>query len=60
MNPTTCMTDPCDTKFLLKFKDTITDAITMIVNQSLTWGEFLYNWKDGHSKTTHQRPKPGY
>ena len=45
MNPTTCMTDPCDTKFLLRFKDTIIDAITMIVNQSLTSGEFLDNWK---------------
>ena len=45
MNPTTCMTDPCDTKFLLRFKDTIIDGITMIVNQSLTSGEFLDNWK---------------
>ena len=43
MNPTTCMTDPCDTKFLLRFKDTIADPITMIVNQSLTSGEFLDN-----------------
>ena len=45
MNPTTCMTDPCDTKFLLRFKDTIVDPITTIVNQSLTSGEFLDNWK---------------
>ena len=36
MNPTTCMTDPCDTRFLLRFKETVIDAITMIVNQSLT------------------------
>ena len=35
------MTDPCDTRFLLRFKDTIIDAITMIVNQSLATGEFL-------------------
>ena len=39
------MTDPCDTKFLLRFKDTLEDPITMIVNQSLTLGEFLDNWK---------------
>ena len=39
------MTDPCDTKFLLRFKDTLVDPITMIVNQSLTSGEFLDNWK---------------
>ena len=45
MNPTTCMTDPCDTRFLLRFKETIIDAITMFVNQSLTTGEFLDNWK---------------
>ena len=45
MNPTTCMTDPCDTRFLLRFKETIIDAITMIVNQSLTTGEFLDDWK---------------
>ena len=45
MNPTTCMTDPCDTGFLLRFKETIIDAISMIVNQSLTTGEFLDDWK---------------
>ena len=39
------MTDPCDTKFLLRFKETIIDAIAMIVNQSLTTGEFLDGWK---------------
>ena len=39
------MTDPCDTRFLLRFKETIIDAITMIVNQSLTTGEFLDDWK---------------
>ena len=45
MNPTTCMTDPCDIRFLLKFKEMIMDAITVIVNQSITTGEFLDNWK---------------
>ena len=45
MNPTTCMTDPCDTRFPLSFKEIIIDAITMIVNQSLTTGEFLGDWK---------------
>ena len=38
MKPTTCITDPCNTRFLLRFKETILDAITMIVNQSLTMG----------------------
>ena len=45
MNPTTCITDACNTRFLLKFKEPILDAITIIVNQSLTTGEFLDNWK---------------
>ena len=39
------MTDPCNTRFLLRFKETLLDAITMIVNQSLTTGEFLDDWK---------------
>ena len=45
MNPTTCIIDPCNTRFLLKFKETILDAITTIVNQSLTTEEFLDDWK---------------
>ena len=45
INPTTCIIDPCNTRFLLRFKETILDAITMIVNQSLTTGEFLDDWK---------------
>ena len=45
MKPTTCITDPCNTRFLLKFKETILDAITIMVNQSLTTGEFLDDWK---------------
>ena len=45
MNPTTCIINPCNTLFLLKFKETILDAITIIVNQSLTTGEFLDDWK---------------
>ena len=45
MNPTTCISDSCNTRFLLKFKETILDAITTIVNQSLTTGEFLDDWK---------------
>ena len=44
-NPTTCITNPCNTRFLLKFKETILDAITIIVNQSLRTGEFLDDWK---------------
>ena len=33
MNPTSYMTDLYDTRFLLRFKETVLDAITMIVNQ---------------------------
>ena len=32
MNPTTCITDPYNNRFLLKFKETVLDAITTIVN----------------------------
>ena len=45
MNPTTCIIDPCHTRFLSKFKETILDALTTIFNQSLTTGEFLDAWK---------------
>ena len=45
MNPTTCITDSCNTRFLLKFKETILDATTTIVNQSFTTAEFLDDWK---------------
>ena len=45
MNLTTCIMDPCNTRFLLKFKETILDAITIIGNQSLTTGTFLDDWK---------------
>ena len=41
MNPTTCITDPCNTRFILKFKERILDVITTIVNQSLTTGKCL-------------------
>ena len=37
--------DPFNTSFLLKFKNTILDSITTIVNQSLTTGTFLEGWK---------------
>ena len=45
MNPTTCIMDPCNTRFLLKFKNTILDSINTIVNQSFTTGTFLEDWK---------------
>ena len=45
MNPTTCIMDPCNTEFVVKFKNTILDSITTIVNQSLTTGIFLKDWK---------------
>ena len=45
MNPTTCITDPCNARFLLKFKETKLDTITTTVNQSLTTGELLDDCK---------------
>ena len=45
MKPTTCIIDPCNMRFLLKFKETILDAITTIVNQALKTGVFLDDWK---------------
>ena len=45
MNPTACIMDPCNTKFLLKFKEIILDIITTMINQSLITGEFLDDWK---------------
>ena len=37
--------DPCNTQFLLKFKESIVDAITIMTDQSFTKGEFLGDWK---------------
>ena len=41
MNPTMSIMDPCNTGFLLKFKEIKVDAITTITNQSLSTGKFL-------------------
>ena len=41
INPTNCITDPCNTNFLLKYKYTILDTNSFIVNQYLTMGTFL-------------------
>ena len=45
MHYTTCEMDPCNTKFLMKFKDTLTGTITKTVNVSLTTGQYLDEWK---------------
>ena len=45
MHYTTCTLDPCNTKFLMKFKDTLIGTITKIINISLTTGQFLDEWK---------------
>ena len=45
MNPTTSIMDPCNTRFLLKFKEIIADAICAITNQSLITSKFLDDWK---------------
>ena len=45
MHYTTCAMDPCKTKFLMKFKDTLIGIITKIINVSLTTGQYLDEWK---------------
>ena len=45
MHYTTCEMDPCNTKFLMKFKDTLIGTITKIINMSLTSGQYLDEWK---------------
>ena len=45
MHYTTCEMDPCITKFLMKFKDTLIGTITKIINVSLTTGRYLDEWK---------------
>ena len=45
MHYTTCEMDPCNTKFLMKFKDTLIGTITKIINISLTTGQYLDEWK---------------
>ena len=45
MHYTTCTLDPCNAKFLMKFKDTLIGTITKIINISLTTGQFLDEWK---------------
>ena len=45
MHYTTCKMDPCNTKFLMKFKDTLIGIITKIINVSLTTGQYLDAWK---------------
>ena len=45
VNPTNCIMDPFNSQFLLKFKETIADAITIMTNQSFITGEFLDDWK---------------
>ena len=37
--------DPCNTKFLMKFKDTLIGTITKIINVTLTTGQYLDEWK---------------
>ena len=60
MNQTTCIMDPCNTQFLLKFKEIITDAIATITNQSLTTGEFLDDWKVAAVRPLFKGLKHGY
>ena len=59
MNPTTSIMDPCNTRFLLKFKEIIADAITTITNQSLTTGKFLDDWKVAELRPLIKDPNMG-
>ena len=45
MNHTTCVMDPCNKKFLMKFKDTLIGTITKIINISLSTSQYLNEWK---------------
>ena len=45
MHYTTCEMDPCNTIFLMKFKDTLIGTITKIINVSLPTGQYLDEWK---------------
>ena len=45
MHYTTCTLDPCNTKFLMKFKDTMIGTIIKFINTSLNTGKFLDEWK---------------
>ena len=45
MKPTTCQMDLYNTKFLLKFTDTILDTLSKIVNLSITQGISIPEWK---------------
>ena len=41
MNHTTCAHNQCNTKFLMKFKDTLIGPITQIIIISLSTGQYL-------------------
>ena len=45
MHYTTCEMDLCNTKFLMKFNDTLIGTKTKIINVSLTKGHYLDEWK---------------
>ena len=45
MHYTTCAVDPCNTKFLMKFKDMLMGIITKMINVSQTTGQYLDEWK---------------
>ena len=44
MHHTTCKMDQCNTKFLMKFKDTLAGTITKIINISLPTWRYLDEW----------------
>ena len=52
--------DPCNTKFLMKFKDTLIQTITRIIIIPLTTGQYLDEWKNGSSLIPHKRTKSGH
>ena len=46
MNSTTCSSDACNTKFILKFSKILVPVWTKMINQSLSQGIVLQNWKE--------------
>ena len=46
MNSTTCWNDQCNTKFILRFSQILVPVWTKMINQSVSQGIVLQNWKE--------------
>ena len=54
MHYTTCKMDPCNTIFLMKFKDTLIGIMTKIINVSLTDWTISRCMESSSSQTPHK------